>query len=339
MDTEINTRKKRVLLTGIAGFIGSHIAEHLQINTDWEIVGIATFNHKGDSLRLEPLDPKRVTMFYHDLSGPMSDRMMDAIGLIDYIINCASESHVDRSIIDPVSFIQNNVSLVINMLEYARKIKPEAFLQVSTDEVYGDAPDGINHKEWSVIRPSNPYSASKAAQEAICYSYWRTYDVPLIITNTMNNFGERQDPEKFISKCIVQISRGEPITVHGNLENKKIGSRFYLHARNHADAIMFLLKNIIPPLHSKGATNPARYNVVGEKELTNLEVAQIIAKIMNKELKYQIIDFHSTRPGHDMRYALDGSLIASLGWKPPTTVEESLRKTVEWTLSRKEWLK
>jgi dTDP-glucose 4,6-dehydratase len=225
------------------------------------------------------------------------------------------------------------------MLEYARRVKPSAFVQVSTDEVYGDAPEGVNYKEWSVIRPSNPYSASKAAQEAIAFSYWRAYDVPLIITNTMNNFGERQDSEKFMSKCVVKIANGEMVQIHGNPLNGKIGSRFYLHARNHADAILFLLKNTVPSLHSDDCDRPDRYNVVGEKELNNLEVAQMIAKIMDKPLNYEIVDFHSSRPGHDMRYALDGSKIESLGWKPPINMEDSLKKYIDWTLNRKEWLK
>jgi dTDP-glucose 4,6-dehydratase len=331
--------KKKVLLTGISGFIGSHIAEHLSKNTDWDIVGIASFRHKGDSMRLESLDPSRVTMFYHDLNGPISERLIEAIGPIDYIISCGSESHVDRSITDPVPFVENNVNLILNLLEYSRRVKPEVFIQVSTDEVYGDAPEGVNYKEWSTIRPSNPYSASKACQEAICYAYWRTYNVPLVIVNSMNNFGERQDSEKFMSKCIVKLAAGEKIEIHGDPRTGKIGSRFYLHARNFADAILFLLKNTAPALHGDDCDRPNRYNIVGERELTNLEVAQMIAKIMNKPLDYEIVDFHSSRPGHDMRYALDGTKLANLGWEPPMTTEDSLKKYVEWTLKRKEWLK
>jgi len=330
---------KRVLLTGVAGFIGSHTLEHLLLNTDWEIIGIASWKHKGMPERIQETVEAykdRVTIITHDLESPFTELTKKRIGHIDYILNVASESHVDRSIESPVPFIQNNVGLVLNMLELAREIKPEVFIQISTDEVYGAAPKDIDYPEWSVIKPSNPYSASKAAQEAIAISYWRTYGVPLIITNTMNNFGERQDKEKFVAKVIDKCLKNEIVPVHGREGN--IGTRFYLHARNHADALMFILKNLPPKAYSDEVDRPDRYNVVGEKELSNLEMAELVAELVGKPLNYELVDFHGTRPGHDSRYALDGSKLKNLGWIPPFSIEDSLKKTIDWTLANPLWL-
>jgi dTDP-glucose 4,6-dehydratase len=331
----------KVLLTGIGGFIGSHTLEHLLVNTDWNIVGIASWKHKGCPERIQEIVSMykdRVEVITHDLESPISPQTAKRIGEVDYILNIASESHVDRSITDPVPFVENNVKLVLNMLEFARTLKSlKSFIQISTDEVYGAAPDGVNHKEWSEILPSNPYSASKAAQEAIVISYWRTYGLPIVITNTMNNFGERQDSEKYVSKVINAVIKGDTVTVHGR--PGYIGSRYYLHARNHADALLYILKNLPPTPYQEGVVDrPDRYNVVGEKEITNLEMAEMVAKMLNKELKYTLVDFHGTRPGHDRRYALDGSKLKNLGWKPPFSIEESMKKTIDWTLKNPLWL-
>lgn len=335
---------KRALLTGAGGFIGAHTLAHIMHNTDWDLVATDSFRHKGKTDRIEqmliahPDWRKRTTVITHDLHAPFSDQMVDRIGSIDFILNVASESHVDRSIEDPVTFVKNNVDVVLNMLEYARKVKPQVFMQISTDEVYGAAPVGTNHKEWAAILPSNPYSASKAAQEAIAISYWRTYGVPVVITNTMNNFGEMQDNEKFIPMLMKTINEGGVATIHGDSEY--IGTRFYLHARNHADALLYIIKNLKPTLYSDGDTivRPSRYNVVGSTEVNNLEMAELIAEMMGKKLNYELVDFHRTRPGHDRRYALDGAKLFSMGWVPPLDFTTSLRQTVEWSVAHPEWL-
>lgn len=335
--------KNRVLLTGISGFAGSHILEHLLANTDYDIVGIASWTHKGTPERVEevlktnPSWKERVTIITHDLIAPLPERTKKRIGVCDYILNVASESHVDRSITDPVPFVKNNVDLALNMLEFAREYKPKLFLQFSTDEVYGVAPVGVNHKEWSPIVPSNPYSASKACQEAIAISYWRTYGVPVIITNTMNLFGETQDGEKFMAKVIRCVESGDVVPVHG--KEGKIGSRYYLHARNMADAVLYIMNNLPATQYVQDETLlPDRYNIVGDVELNNLEVAQTIATVIDKELNYELVDFHSTRPGHDHRYALDGSKLKEKGWKAPLSFTESLTKYVNWTLTNRTWL-
>lgn len=333
---------KRVLITGIGGAIGVHIMAHFMHNTDWDIVGVDSFRHKGYKDRIttfcrnHPDWEPRLTIIQHDLVSNISEKQKSDIGHINYVINLASISDVDLAITNPAYTIKTNSDLMLTMLEYAREVKPEVFIQFSTDEVYGAAPEGYSHEEWSTILPSNPYSASKAAQEAYAISYWRTYGVPLIITNTMNNFGETQAPSKFPAMIQRKLLKGETVTIHGTPE--KVGSRFYMHSRNTADALLFILKNTKPYLHQDGHIDmPDRYNLVGEKELTNLELAQLIAKLMDKELKYDFVDFHAARPGHDRRYGLDGSKMDELGWKPPVPFEQSLKNTLEWTMRHEEW--
>lgn len=335
------TSSKRVLLTGASGFFGSHLLRHLLMQTDWEIVCIVSWKHKGTPERIENAwngqDKNRVTIIRHDLEAPLTEQTKKRVGKIDYILNIASNSHVDRSITDPADFVVGNVLLVVNMLELARELKPELFLQFSTDEVYGPAPHGVDYPEWSTIRPSNPYSASKAAQEAIAFSYWRTYGVPVIITNTMNIFGQTQDAEKFCALLIRKIYNGEEVTIHGR--EGDIGSRYYLHARNAADAVLFIINNLPPKKYVEDVVNePDRYNIVGDIEMNNLDFANLVAQIMGKELKYKLSDFHSARSGHDRRYALDGSKLRNLGWRAPHDFKQSLKSTIDWTLKNDEWL-
>lgn len=314
----------RVLITGASGLVGSEVLQYLHENTDWEFVVIASWKHKGKPENVIKSD--RVDVITHDLESPLPESTVNRIGQVDYILNIASESHVDRSIADPVDFVQNNVSLVLNVLELARQIKPRKIIQFSTDEVYGVASDGVDHEEWSAIVPSNPYAASKAAQEAIAISYWRTYNVPVIITNTMNVFSEAQDWEKFIPLCVKKIVNGEKITIHGNPDGTP-GSRYYIHAQQVAQALEFILNNVeakMYPDHER----PERLNIVGEEEVDNLTLAQRIAGSLGRDLDYEIVDFHSSRPGHDTRYALDGSKLASYGWSPKNTLTDTLKETV-----------
>jgi dTDP-glucose 4,6-dehydratase len=334
----------RCLLTGAGGFIGAHTIAHIMHNTDWDLICLDSFRHKGKTDRIvEMMEShlewrKRIVVITHDLVAPFSTQLIDRLGHVDYIINMASESHVDRSITDPVSFIKNNVDVAINTLEYARSTKPKSFIQVSTDEVAGPALLGKRHKEWATPLPSNPYSASKSCQEAIAFSYWRTYGVPVIVTRTMNNIGEMQDPEKFVPMLVSKTNAGEEVIIHG-MGPTDCGSRFYLHARNHADALLFLLNNITVSSYSETIDRHPMFNVVGDVEMNNYDLAALIAKILDKPLKYKFVDFHSARPGHDRRYALDGSLLNSLGWVPPVPFKESLIKTIDWTLRHPEWLR
>jgi dTDP-glucose 4,6-dehydratase len=255
--------------------------------------------------------------------------------------NIASESHVDRSLADPVPFVRNNVELQLNMLEYARLAKPRLFLQMSTDEVFGPAAAGYRHHEWDSIRPSNPYAASKAAQEAIAYSYWRALGIPLLVTNTMNLLAPApQATEKFIPKIARAIYGGEKLTVHASPDGVS-GSRCWVDARDFAAAWLWLTQRfdgderlMYYPTMPDG---PLRYNIVGE-EATNLDVAKRMAKAAGRLLTYELVDYHSQRPGHDHRYALDGSKLAELGWPGPRPLDETLGDIVQWYAGNPQWL-
>jgi dTDP-glucose 4,6-dehydratase len=321
---------KRVLVTGISGMIGSAVADYILEKTDWHVVGIASWAHRGTPskvLGMPHYNPSRVTIVSHDLSVPFHYDTVESLGQIDYILNVASESHVDRSIDDPVGFSRNNVNLALHMLELARAIKPQLFLQFSTDEVYGVARENERHAEWSPIVPSNPYAASKAAQEAFAVAYWRTYGVPVIITNTMNVFTETQDFEKFIPLVVRKVIDGERVDIHAYPGCEKAGSRYYIHARNVADAVLHILRNVPAASYGPGVDRPVRLNIVGEKEVDNLTLAQMVARFVGRALKYRLVDFHSSRPGHDQRYALDGDKMALYGWRPKSSFEQSLEDT------------
>lgn len=335
---------KRLLLTGIGGSIGVHTLSQIMKNTDWEVVGIDSFRHKGWSDRVEshlkrhPDDAQRVKIITHDLVAPFSELTKKRIGHIDYIINMASLSDVEASNIDPAPFVMNNISLVLNMLEYAREIKPEVFIQISTDEVYGPT-EGKNdgYKEWDAKIPSNPYAASKSCQEELCIAWWRAFGIPLIITNTMNNWGQMQSASKYPVIIQKKLMAGEEVTIHGDEEG--IGSRSYIHSQNFANALLFLINNTKPYLHQPSKVDrPDRYHIAGDKQVDNLELAKMIAKYMGKELKYKIVDYHKTRMGHDKHYGLNDEKIRNLGWKPPVSFEEGLRTTIEWQMENPDWI-
>lgn len=315
----------RILCTGVSGQVGYHVAKTL-LEAGHEVIGIASLDHKGKGLNINKLIGKGFGFLAKDLNSEFSSLEKEILKGVDIILNIASESHVDRSITDPVPFIKNNINLTLNMLELAREIKPKLFLQFSTDESFGVAPEGTNHHEWSPHIPSNPYAASKAAQEDIAISYWRTYGVPVVITNTMNIFSDIQDWEKFIPLCVKKILLDEEITIHAYPGATKAGSRFYIHADSVAEAVKFIIEkpvNLYP-----NVDRPDRYNIVGDKEVDNLTLALTIGEILGKEVKYQLLDFHSSRPGHDARYGLDGTKLAEAGWKPSQNFDDRLRETV-----------
>jgi len=341
----LSENKTKICITGACGFVGSHIVEHYLKNTDYEIIGIdkLTYASNGfDRLRdIKAFDNKRVKLFSVDLQLPISIGVAQEIGEVDYILNLASESHVDNSIKDPVNFIQNNVNLVLNMLEWARTLKGlKKFIQFSTDEAYGTAPNGVSYKEGDRHNVGNPYSASKDAQESICRAYSNTYGLPINITNAMNIFGERQHPEKFIPICIRKILNGEIIQIHASADLKESGTRHYLHARNIAQAIQFILEKTDEKLDKVDASLGC-WNIVGDVEIANSDLALMIGKILGKEARIEMISFHSSRPGHDLAYRLDGDKLKKAGFDYPKSFEETLTKVVNWGISpeNERWLK
>ena len=346
----------RILLTGAGGFAGSHFLDHALRTTNWDVVCTDSFRHKGKTDRIDEVRygfnfglgiDQRVSVVTHDLTVPFSDQTIEKIGDVDWMVCYASESHVTRSIADPVPFIRNNVDVALNSLELARKIKPRGVIWISTDEVVGPLAAGeAPHAEWATPRPSNPYSASKAAQEDLCFAYWRTYGVPVVIVRCMNMFGERQDPEKFVPLVMQKVLAGEHVTLHTNGDGE-VGTRNYLHARNLADGIKFIMENQYPRRFGEthefawqGAIDrPDMYNVVAGGAVSNLLVARIIADELGELLYVDYEDAAKSRPGHDPHYGLDPAKLYGLGWKPPVEFESSLRKTVRWTKANRRWLK
>lgn len=331
---------KRLLLTGGMGFIGTHVISYILKNTDWEIVSLDRLDFSGNPNRVrEIIDQSiargRVTSVWWDLKAPLNEQVSKTLGQFDHVIHLAASSHVDRSISDPLSFVMDNVVGTTNLLVWAKNgglRKDGKFLNFSTDESFGPAPVGYAHKESDPHRPSNPYAASKAGQEDIGYAFHVTYGLPVITTHTMNNFGEAQHPEKLVPRTIRSVIEGTDMPIFAELQDngdlKAVGSRYWLHCTNTASAILFLL--------DKGTAGEA-YNIIGFDELTNLEMAQKIADIIGKPLLYKLVDVYKVRNGHDPRYALDGSKMKELGWVPEVSFEESLKKTVEWTLANPEW--
>jgi dTDP-glucose 4,6-dehydratase len=238
-----------------------------------------------------------------------------------------------------MEFVLDNVVGTANILDYARKQNNlERFMYFSTDEVFGPAPDGIKYKENDRYNSTNPYSASKAGGEELAVAYENTYGLPVYITHTMNVFGQRQHPEKYIPMCIKKVRDGEVITIHSDSTKTIPGSRHYIHAEDVSDAVMFLMNNKFTFENEWGGAKCPKFNIVGAQEINNYELAKLIADTQGKPLNYEFVDFHSSRPGHDLRYALDGNKMKELGWTPSKSVRERIAEVVNWTLSNDRWL-
>lgn len=311
---------KKVLITGAAGFAGGHIVQYIHDHTDWQIVCMDRLNYSSTLERLARWrEDSRVSFVYHDFRAAVPERVVMSLQGVTHIIHNGAESHVGRSLTEPETFVQSNVVGTLHLLELARKLHVERFLYTSTDEVTGSTPEGESFKEDSPIRPSNPYSAAKAGGEALVHAYWRSFQVPVITTRCQNMFGEMQHPEKFVPLCISRVWRGEKLTVHSDTTGKS-GSRMWIHARNEASAVLFLLQQ---DERVVGQT----YNIAGEA-LSNMEMAETIAVMLNKPLHADLVP--PPHPGHDLHYIIDDAKIHSLGWEPIEGFSESLRQTVEW---------
>lgn len=325
----------KILVTGGAGFIAHHVIEYLLENTNAEIVSLDRLDTSGSLSRINTILSmnkdwvKRLKVVWHDLKSPISDYNAKMIGDdVTHILHFAAASHVDRSILYPIEFVMDNVVGTCNILDYARlQCKNlQFFLYFSTDEIFGSAPIGVKYKENDRYRSSNPYSASKAGGEELCVAYHNTYNLPLIITHTMNVYGERQHPEKYIPIIINKLLKGEELEIHSNSEQTEAGKRHYLHAKDVASAVHFLMKN-----HTFGE----KYNIVANEESDNLQLALKIAKIMDKELKYKLIDPKVTRPRHDFRYSLCGEKLKNMGWQQKINLDDGLKDTISWFINNK----
>ena len=339
---------KNVLVTGGAGFVAHHVIDHLLKNTDWNIVSLDRLDFSGNLNRIAdmiqdfaPEDRKRVRVVFHDLKAEINPLIKSDIGPIDIVLHLAAGSHVDRSITHPMEFVWDNVVATGNILEYARQLDNlERFVYFSTDEVFGPAPEGVNYEERARYNSSNPYSATKAGGEELAVAWENTYKMPIYVTHTMNVFGERQHPEKYIPMCIRKVNDGDSITIHSDSSKTIPGSRHYIHALDVADALLHLLQLKDPKFDvDYGGAKCPKFNLVGAEEINNLQLAQIIADAQGKPLIHEMVDFHSSRPGHDLRYALSGEYMKSLGWEPRIALTERINQMVEWTLSNDRWLR
>ena len=341
---------KNVLITGGAGFIAHHVIDVLLDRTDWNIITLDRLDYSGNLNRLAeileskpPETRKRVRTVFHDLKAEVNPLTRNFIGKVDIMLHLAAASHVDRSITHPMEFINDNIIGTAHMLEYAKSLtfvnELELFLYFSTDEIFGSAPPGVAYGEYDRYNSTNPYSASKAAAEELCVAYENTYKIPMMITHTMNVFGERQTPEKFIPLCINKVRKGEKVFIHSNADKTEAGSRFYIHGKDVADAIHFLVTTK-PESPNKIFNQPQcrKFNIVGKEEIDNLTLAKMIAKAQGKELNYEMVDFHTSRPGHDLRYALSGDLMRSLGWQPKIALSQRIEEVTKWYLNNLRWL-
>lgn len=325
--------RQRILVTGGAGFIGHHVVSGLLRGTDAELVLLDRLDLSGNLHRLhdvlEPGDKGRLAWVCHDLKAPVRAQVAQRIGAVDAVVHLAAGTHVERSITDPLEFVHDNVVGTAHLLELCRQLQPERVLYFSTDEVFGPAAPGVAFKEWDRYASKNPYAATKAGAEELCIAYQNTYGLPVSVLHCMNVYGERQHPEKFIPGTVRKVLAGERVTIHADPTRTVAGSRFWIHASDVAAAVRFLLAYAQPG---------DKYNVVGEREASNLEVASWVAEALGRPLDYELVDFHSSRPGHDLRYALDGSKLRGLGWGCALPAPEAIGKTARWFADHREWL-
>lgn len=313
----------KVLVTGGAGFIGSNFIHYiLEQHTDWEVINLDKLTYAGNLDNLKDIQDYPGYLF---TKGDIGDRQF-VDGLlssdINVIVNFAAESHVDRSIEDASPFIETNVKGTQVLLEGTRKYQVQKFIQVSTDEVYGSIESG-SYNERSSLSPGNPYSASKAAGDLLCYSYFQTYRLPVIVTRCTNNFGPFQFPEKLIPLVVTNALEGKSIPVYGD----GLNSRDWIYVTDHCRALDMVLQ--------KGEPGQI-YNIAGMNEKTNLELIQQLLQLLDKPR--DLIQFVTDRPGHDRRYAVDATKISKeLDYRPEYSFEKGLSSTVDWYLKNESW--
>lgn len=324
----------RILLTGASGFVGAHMLKELLSVDKYEIICPVTYKHGGNVGRIPALLEEKISTNYRLIELDLADvNSVEQLVDIDFdvIINFASESHVDRSIKNPLVFFHNNIDLMINLLEISRIKKINHFVHISTDEVYGSLPIGSINNEWQFPhRPSNPYSASKSSQESLAMAYFKTFNVPITIINSTNLIGEAQNREKFLPKTISKMISGELIYIDTDDANK-VGSRRYLYAGDLARAVHLIINNI-----NSQDTPPRKFHISGNEEYSNLDIVNLVGSLL--DIKPNIKNRISPRPGYDLRYELSSDKIRSLGWQESESIKHYVERILQWTLSNPEWL-
>jgi dTDP-glucose 4,6-dehydratase len=305
-----------ILVTGGAGFIGTNFIKYLSKNHNYNIINVDRLSYGSNLENLKDVDNN-----YLFVEKDIRDNLSDIINNVEYIVNFAAESHVDRSISEPGIFVRDNINGVINLLENIRKSKNNPkLIQIGTDEEYGDIIDG-SFTENDLLKPSSPYSASKASSSLIALSYYRTYGMKIMVTRTSNNFGKYQFPEKLIPKTIIRNYLNMEIPLYGNGDNK----RDWIYVEDNISAILQVLTN---------GKYGEIYNISSNNELSNKEIVNRIFSIMNKKGRIKNV---SDRPGHDVRYSINSGKLSKLGWKPQYNFDDALKSTVEWYINNKEW--
>ncbi|MDR1818934.1 MAG: dTDP-glucose 4,6-dehydratase [Methanobrevibacter sp.] len=313
----------RILITGGAGFIGSNFIMYmLNKYPNYELINLDCLTYSGN---LENLKDVENNPNYSFIKGNIRNHelVMGITKNVDFIINFAAESHVDRSIENPSIFLESNVLGTQNLLEAGKKNRIEKFVQISTDEVYGSVTEGY-FRETTPLAPNSPYSASKSAADLMVRAYNKTFDLPMNITRCSNNYGPYQFPEKLIPLMINNALNNKPLPVYGDGKN----IRDWLHVHDHCSAIDLVLH--------KGIEGEI-YNIGGNNEKMNVDIVKLILNYLNKD--DSLISFVKDRLGHDRRYAIDsGKIQKELGWKPKYKFEEGIEETIQWYLNNQEWL-
>lgn len=330
---------KTILITGGAGFIGSHVVRHFVLKySDYKIINLDALTYAGNLENLVDIEGQpNYTFVKADIRD--EDALEDVFSEFqpDSVIHLAAESHVDRSIADPMAFVNTNVIGTVNLLNAAKKLwnndfEGKRFHHISTDEVFGALGDSGYFTEETSYDPHSPYSASKAASDHFVRAYHDTYGLPVVITNCSNNYGPNHFPEKLIPLCILNIINNRPLPIYGDGKY----TRDWLFVIDHARAIDTVFHQ---------GKNGDSYNIGGFNEWKNIDLVKELCKQMDDKLgrqagtSEQLIQFVKDRPGHDLRYAIDATKIKNeLGWEPSVTFEEGLSKTIDWFLQNQEWL-
>lgn len=331
--------QRSILITGGAGFIGSHVVRRM-VNRypNYQIINLDSLTYAGNLENLTDIEKKPNYRFVKvDITDATAVEKVFADYSIDGVIHLAAESHVDRSITDPMAFIKTNILGTVVLLNAARKqwagnFDGKRFYHISTDEVYGSLGKEGMFVETTPYDPRSPYSASKASSDHIVRAYFHTYKLPVVISNCSNNYGPNQFPEKLIPLAINNIKNNKPIPIYGKGENV----RDWLYVEDHASAI--------DTIFHKGVTGET-YNVGGNNEWKNIDLIKLLCKVMDEKLgrekdtSEKLITYVTDRAGHDLRYAIDSTKLKNdLGWEPSVQFPEGLGKTVDWYLANQKWL-